>query len=206
MGKALGRVDVFDLRHRVVEDYKAFVTSFMSIKDPRVQDVVDQELADGLLWPEPRIALNPAYADGGWVDDLVVRGTLDARCSEVFRLGKDRPGQTSQGLRLRRHQVEATEVARRHEAYILTTRQEARLHHPDAWRERSAKRDQGAKRPEKDRRANKFSSTSTGLRQRQWAFAPASTWPKSPVRCAKRRAPVCRGEVPVVQVYPTIGA
>jgi hypothetical protein len=93
-------MDVFELRDRVIDDYKAFVTSFMSIKDPRIQDVVDQELADGLLWPEPRIALNPAYAQGAWVDDLVARGTLHPRCSDVFWLGKDRPGDASRGLRL----------------------------------------------------------------------------------------------------------
>jgi ATP-dependent helicase YprA (DUF1998 family) len=93
----------------------------MSIKDPRVQEVVDKELADGLLWPEPRIALNPAYADGGWVDELVARGTLDGRCSEIFRLGKDQAGRPSRALRLRRHQVEAIEVARRREPYVLTT-------------------------------------------------------------------------------------
>ena len=105
-------MDVFELRERVVDDYRAFVTSFMSIKDRRVQDVVDKELSEGLLWPEPRIALNPAYADGGWIDELVVRGTLDARVAAIFRLGKDVPGQASKALRLRRHQTEAIDVAR----------------------------------------------------------------------------------------------
>jgi hypothetical protein len=114
-------MDVFELRDRVIDDYKAFVTSFMSIKDPRVEEVVERELADGLLWPEPRIALNPAYAQGAWVDDLVARGTLHPICSEVFRLGKDQPGRASRGLRLYRHQVEAIESARRREPYVLTT-------------------------------------------------------------------------------------
>lgn len=114
-------MDVFELRERVISDYRDFVTSFMSIKDPRVDEEVQRELADGLLWPEPRIALNPAYADGGWVDDLVAQKTLDERCSEVFRLAKDQPGQPSKALRLRRHQVEAIQVARRREPYVLTT-------------------------------------------------------------------------------------
>ncbi len=114
-------MDIFELRDRVVDDYKAFVTSFMSIKDPRAQEVVDQELAGGLLWPEPRIALNPAYAPGAWVDELVAQGTLHPGCSEIFRLGKDQPGQLPGGLRLYRHQVEAIEVARQGRPYVLTT-------------------------------------------------------------------------------------
>jgi len=114
-------LDVFELRERVIEDYKAFVTSFISIKDPRVQEVVDRELEEGLLWPEPRIALNPAYADGGWLDDLVAAGTLHPLCSEIFRLDKGLAGQASRPLRLRRHQVEAIEVAKRGEPYVLTT-------------------------------------------------------------------------------------
>ncbi len=114
-------MDVFELRERVVDDYRAFVTSFMSIKGPRAQEVVDKELAAGLLWPEARIALNPAYAQGAWVDELVARGALHPVCSDIFRLGKDEPGRGSRGLRLYRHQVEAIEVARRREPYVLTT-------------------------------------------------------------------------------------
>jgi hypothetical protein len=95
-------MDIFELRDRVIDDYKAFVTSFMSIKDPRAQEVVDQELAKGLLWPEPRIALNPAYAEGAWVDELVAQGTLHPGCSDIFRLGKDQPGQAPRTNQARR--------------------------------------------------------------------------------------------------------
>lgn len=112
-------MDVFELREKVVGDYRSFVTSFMQVRDPRARQVVDEELAAGLLWPEPRIALNPAYADGGWVDELVSRGTLHPECGKVFRLGKDHGPE--RGMRLRRHQVEAIDVARRGEPYVLTT-------------------------------------------------------------------------------------
>ena len=129
-------MDVFELRERVISDYRDFVTSFMSIKDPRVDEEVQRELADGLLWPEPRIALNPAYADGGWVDDLVAQKTLEERCSEVFRLAKDQPGQPSKALRLRRHQVGGhrggppTRALRPHHGHWVG--EEPCLHHPDS--------------------------------------------------------------------------
>jgi hypothetical protein len=84
-------MDVFELREKVVADYEAFVTSFMQARDPRVKEVVDEELAKGLLWPEPRIALNPAFAGGGWVDELVARGVLHPTCGQVCRLDKGQP-------------------------------------------------------------------------------------------------------------------
>ena len=59
-------MDVFELQEKVVADYEAFVTSFMQVRDPRVKAVVDDELAKGLLWPEPRIAsTRPTPAGAG---------------------------------------------------------------------------------------------------------------------------------------------
>lgn len=57
------RMNVFELRNRLIEDYRAYVTSFVSIRDPRIQERVEEDLAEGLLWPEPRVGLNPAF---GW--------------------------------------------------------------------------------------------------------------------------------------------
>ena len=58
-------VDVFELRRRVVDDYQQYVTSFISIRNPLIQAEVDKNLDAGLLWPEPRIGLNPSFETGG---------------------------------------------------------------------------------------------------------------------------------------------
>lgn len=69
-------MNVFEFRNRLIEDYRAYITSFISIRDPRIQERVEQDLTAGLLWPEPRIALNPAFAPGAWIDALVAQKAL----------------------------------------------------------------------------------------------------------------------------------
>ena len=58
----------------VLNDYESFVTSFLNIQDSRVKEKVDGEIADGLLWPEPWLALNPSFESGGAISDLVGEG------------------------------------------------------------------------------------------------------------------------------------
>lgn len=80
-------MNVFELRKRLVEDYRAYVKSFIAIADPRIREHVDRELDDNeLLRPQARIGLNPAFAEGAWIDDLVAAGTLHPDCSRIFRL------------------------------------------------------------------------------------------------------------------------
>ena len=54
---------------------------------------VDAELEAGLLWPEPLVQLNPSFAPGGTIDDLVADGTL----TRDLRAGL--PGATRAGRR-----------------------------------------------------------------------------------------------------------
>ena len=58
-------LDVFELRDAVIGDYEAFVKGFLNIRDDRIQAVVEETLADGLLWPEPWLSLNPKFTSGG---------------------------------------------------------------------------------------------------------------------------------------------
>lgn len=69
-------MDVFQLRNRVIDDYRDYITSFMSIRDSRIQAEVDENMEKGLLWPEPRIGLNPAFESGGLIDEHVASGLL----------------------------------------------------------------------------------------------------------------------------------
>ena len=113
-------MNVFDFRDRLVADYAAYVTSFISIRDPRIRERVDQDLAEGLLWPEPSIGLNPSFAKGGWIDDLVAEGVLHSECSRIFRVKRDK-GDAGSRLRLHRHQLDAIHAARAGRNYVLTT-------------------------------------------------------------------------------------
>jgi ATP-dependent helicase YprA (DUF1998 family) len=114
-------MNVFELRKRLIDDYRAYVKSFISIADQRIRDHVDRELDENeILWPQARIGLNPAFAEGAWIDDLVAEQTLHPECSKVFRLKR---GQHDLGapLKLHRHQTEAVKAARSGRNYVLTT-------------------------------------------------------------------------------------
>ena len=115
-------MDVFALRDRVIDDYRQYVTSFMALRDPRIRERVGGALAEGRLWPEPRIGLNPAFAPGGSVDDLVAEGLLHLGCRDIFRVGKHEGSSDSgQPIRLHRHQTDAIRQARRGANYVLMT-------------------------------------------------------------------------------------
>jgi ATP-dependent helicase YprA (DUF1998 family) len=113
-------MDVFDLRDHVVGDYASYVKSFVRIRDPQIRNFVDSELESGVLWPSPLVQLNPAYAPGGSINDLVSEGLLHPECGRIFRRGKDK-NPAGEPLRLYAHQRRAIEVARTGRSYVLTT-------------------------------------------------------------------------------------
>ncbi|WP_233159694.1 DEAD/DEAH box helicase [Actinophytocola xanthii] len=82
---------------------------------------MERRLHEGDQWPDPYLSLNPNFASGGSVQDLVTQGLLHPDCARIFRVGKDAPGQTGYPLDLHHHQRDAIEVARGRASYVLTT-------------------------------------------------------------------------------------
>jgi hypothetical protein len=78
-------MDVFALRNELVAYYRHYPESFLMIKDERIRAHVASELDDGLLWPDPALTLNPAFASGGAIDDLVSDVLLHSECARIFR-------------------------------------------------------------------------------------------------------------------------
>src|SRR5919202_4056690 len=113
-------MDVFELRKTVVDEYSAYIKSFLCIKDTEIKRFVDDELESGRLWPDPLVQLNPSFEPGETIDDLVARGVLAPECQRIFRRDKDEAG-FGPSLRLHRHQQDAIEVAGRGGSYVLTT-------------------------------------------------------------------------------------
>ena len=54
-------LNVFEVRDKLVRDYRSYVSSFMRIRDQRIREYVDRSLDERLLWPDPLIQLNPSY-------------------------------------------------------------------------------------------------------------------------------------------------
>ncbi len=113
-------MDVFQLRGAVVDEYSAYIKSFLRIDDAQIATFVHAELATGRLWPDPLVQLNPAFEPGQTVEELAQQGLVARECARIFRRAKDDKG-FGASIRLHRHQQEALAAARRGGSYVLTT-------------------------------------------------------------------------------------
>ena len=114
-------MDVFDLRNRLVSDYRRYTRSFIRIRDGRIGEFVDGILGAEGFWPEPLLQLNPTFRPGGTIDDLVEQGVLHPECSRIFRIDKTGTDHRGKQLLLHQHQREAILKARDGRSYVLTT-------------------------------------------------------------------------------------
>jgi ATP-dependent helicase YprA (DUF1998 family) len=116
-------VDVFKVHEQLIADYRAFTTSSVVLKNDRIKSTVDEALVQGDQWPHPWLSLNPSFAPGGSVTQLVQDGLLHPECERIFRVGKEKDGSLQQGrpISFHRHQRDAIEAARSGGSYVLTT-------------------------------------------------------------------------------------
>lgn len=113
-------MDVFNLRRSLLDDYAAYISSFITIKDNQIKQKVEQSINQGLLWPDPLIQLNPSFEPGKKIDELVEEGVLHKECKHIFRRkqSKEDSGHT---LHLHKHQEDAIRIAKGGHNYVLTT-------------------------------------------------------------------------------------
>lgn len=112
---------MFDLRKQLVEDFGNYIRSFLRISDPQISSFVESEIERGSLWPEPLLQLNPSFAPGRIVDELVETGVVDHRCGTIFRRQKSAEKPDGFPLRLFKHQERAIQLAQDGRNYVLTT-------------------------------------------------------------------------------------
>jgi len=113
-------MDVFKVHEAVIDDYRDFTSGFVSVRDPRVAEFVHQQFAEGVQWPDPWVSLNPSFASGGAVPELVKAGLLHAECERIFRRKSDSQDPGRDPIVLHQHQREAIEVASTGKSYVLT--------------------------------------------------------------------------------------
>src|SRR4051812_10006064 len=113
-------MDVFEVHEGVIQDYRAFTSGFVNVRDERVAKFVDEQLTQGVQWPDPWLSLNPSFAAGESVSDLSA-SLLHPECARIFRrkTGPEDPGGPS--LVLHRHQHDALAIARTGASYVLAT-------------------------------------------------------------------------------------
>ncbi|WP_322816792.1 DEAD/DEAH box helicase [Chloroflexus sp.] len=107
---------IFDLHSAVLNDYRAFVRSFLHIADDGIRAFVDQALEEeSHLWPDFLLQVSPSYERGPNVDELVQQGRLHPETARIFRTSAGAP------FTLYRHQIAALEKARAGHSYIVTS-------------------------------------------------------------------------------------
>jgi ATP-dependent helicase YprA (DUF1998 family) len=114
-------MDAFKVHEQVIAEYRAFTSGFVEIRNPRIDAYVQQRLAEGVQWPDPWVSLNPSFASGSSVHELVGLELLHPECDRIFRHKRDLQDAGRDPIVLHRHQREALEVARTSESYVLTT-------------------------------------------------------------------------------------
>ncbi|MCH5645630.1 DEAD/DEAH box helicase [Gordonia sp. ABSL49_1] len=114
-------MDVFGVHEHLIDDYLSFTTASVDVRDARIKQHVDELVDRGDQWPEPWLSLNPVFASGGAIGDLVQEGLLDPECERIFRPKKDVSDRGTRAITLHHHQREAVEAAQTGKSYVLTT-------------------------------------------------------------------------------------
>ncbi|PZG15423.1 DEAD/DEAH box helicase [Micromonospora craterilacus] len=114
-------MDVFDVRDRLIEDYREFTSSFVDPRDAHVRKHVETLHASGYQWPAPYLSLNPNFATGGTIDELIAEGLLHPDNARIFRIKKHQSDPGNQPLLLHQHQREAIVTAQGGHSFVLTT-------------------------------------------------------------------------------------
>ena len=112
-------MDVFKVHQQLLADYESFTSGFTEIHDPAIRRHVEERMRSGTQWPDAYLSLNPNFAGGGSVSDLVGSDLLHPECERIFRVGKDEGA--GHVLNLHTHQREAIEIAGAGHSYVLTT-------------------------------------------------------------------------------------
>jgi len=114
-------VDVFQVREQLVGDYRSFTAAFVEPRDARIRAFLQEQLAEGAQWPDPWLSLNPNFAAGGTVTDLVDKGRLHPECDRIFRPKDHRDDAGRRPITFHRHQSDAIQAASSGKSYVLTT-------------------------------------------------------------------------------------
>lgn len=114
-------MDVFAFRDQLLTDYQSYIRSFITIRDVQIAGLVEEQMREGYLWPDPLIQMNPAFQSAASIDELVTSQVLHAECARIFRIKRDQADELGQPMRLYQHQEDAIRCARDGLPYLLTT-------------------------------------------------------------------------------------
>lgn len=103
-------MDILNFHKKLITNYKTYIESFLTIKDPSILEFVDREIDNKKLWPEPLVQFNPTFEKGRPLADLVNEGRLHKEIDKIFR-----------GYNLYRHQEEAILLGASGSEFVVTS-------------------------------------------------------------------------------------
>lgn len=107
-------MDAFGLDQTLIRDYDAFARSFNRIAAADIRDEVGRLYDNKAFWPDPLITINPHFARGETLEDLVTEGDIHPLTTAVFR-------ESGRVLKPHRHQTEALMKAKAGKSFVVTT-------------------------------------------------------------------------------------
>ena len=89
-------MNILHYHKQLINNYKSYIQSFLSIKDPKNSKFVEKEINNKKLWPEPLIQFNPTFETGKALFTLINGGYLHKKLNKILT-----------GFTLYKHQEEA---------------------------------------------------------------------------------------------------
>lgn len=103
-------MNIFHTHAQIIQDYGTYIQSFLNIADPQIKKLVESELGQGKLWPEPLLQFNPSFELAGSVEELTKTNSLHPALADIFK-----------GYSLFRHQVEAIRLGIEGKDFVVTS-------------------------------------------------------------------------------------
>ena len=109
-------MDILRTHSAIVQDYEAYIKSFLNISDGRIRHEVEEALRSGKLWPSPLLQFNPSFEIAGNVGTLTAEGVVHPAFADIFRDSK-----SGQLFNLYRHQVDAIKLGAAGKGFVVTS-------------------------------------------------------------------------------------
>lgn len=100
----------FDLHKNVIDNYKNYILSFLTVKDKRIEERIRKAITENEFIPDPLIQFNPSYKEVPDLDKFIEKENLHKDLAKIFS-----------GYKLYQHQAEAIHLGTQNKGFIVTS-------------------------------------------------------------------------------------
>ena len=77
-------MNIFAIRVRLISGYSRYGLGFLEIRDQRIREYVEGEIAAGLLWPGALIQLDPSQEVVAFIERAADKGALPGKSPRIL--------------------------------------------------------------------------------------------------------------------------